>query len=428
MSSKKILIIAYYWPPSGGVGVQRWMNYALQLDSRGWDISILTPENPQFEISDDALLDKVKHLKTYRLPIWEPFDLFHKITGNKDRKNVKQGLVLEKSEKSFFDDLAVWIRGNLFVPDPRVFWLRKASKFAVSLVKDENIDTVITTGPPHSIHLIGRKIKSKTNVKWLADFRDPWSKWDVLPKLKTSAFVMDMHKRMEKSVLEKADSAITVSTRLASSFGNIEVLHNGITINKGEDKFFDNDYFTVGYFGMLNDLRNPRQLWQLLDQMCRENKLFSKKLKIRIGGIVSESIAEEILALEELKNKVEFLGYLPHQDILNEYQKCNLLLLLQNKTNNSQWILPVKFFEYLAANRMILALGERKSDLADLMLDKRVGEILEYSDVEGIRAFISNVFTHSEQPDKSDINKLIEQFSHKNLAKKLEDILIKINE
>lgn len=428
MPAKKILIITYYWPPSGGVGVQRWMNFALQLHEKGWDVSILTPENPQFEISDNALLERVKDLKVYKLPIWEPFDLFHKITGNKDRKNVKQGLVMEKSKKSFFNNLTVWIRGNFFVPDPRIFWVKKASKFVIDLIKKESIDTIITTGPPHSIHLIGRKVKNRTGVKWLADFRDPWSKWDVLPKLKTSDLVMDMHSRMEKSVLAVADDATTVSARLAKSLGDINVLHNGITVNNEEEQLLSNSTFTIGYFGMLNDLRNPRQLWQLLDQMCRENETFSKKLKIKIGGIVSESITEEILALEELKGKVEFLGYLSHETILKEYRKCHLLLLLQNKTNNSQWILPVKFFEYLAANRMILALGERTSDLGDLMIDRNVGEILEYSDVEAIRAFITQVFTKGEKPDELDIKELIGQFSHTNLVKKLEDILTRMHE
>lgn len=429
MTSNKILIIAYYWPPSGGVGVQRWMNFALQLQSRGWEVNILTPENPQFEITDETLVDRVKDLKTYKLPIWEPFDLFHKITGNKDRKNVKQGLVMEKSEKSFMDNLAVWIRGNLLVPDPRVFWVRKAAKLAIDIVHKQGIDTIITTGPPQSIHLIGRKVKRKTGVKWLADFRDPWSKWDVLPKLKTSSFVMDVHRRMEKSILNNSDIATTVSTRLAKSFGGIEVLHNGVTISKNEESLKPpQDSFTIGYFGMLNDVRNPRQLWQLLDQMCRENEEFSKKLKIRIGGIISESITDEIVALEKLKDKVDFLGYLPHEDILKEYQKCNLLLLLQNKTNNSQWILPVKFFEYLATNRMILALGERTSDLGDLMMGKKIGEILEYTDIEGIRTFIDQVFNNRESPDSADSKELIQQFSHSNLVTKLEDILKHIHE
>ncbi|WP_421763008.1 hypothetical protein [Ekhidna sp.] len=421
--NRKILIITYYWPPSGGVGVQRWMNYAIQLNNRGWDPIILTPENPQFEIKDEKLLEKVKDIPVYKLPIWEPFNLFHKLTGNKDRKNVQQGLVLEKTTRSFKDKLMIWVRGNLLVPDPRVFWVRTASKKAISLVKEHDIGTVITTGPPHSMHLIGRRVRKATKVKWVADFRDPWSEWDVLEKLNTSTIIRGVHRKLESRVKEEADVAVTVSARLAQSFGGIEVLHNGVTsdaLNKSELEFSN---FTIGYFGMLNELRNPRQLWQLLDQMCRENQVFASKLRVRIGGIVSESIKEEIDELSELRSKVEFLGYLPHDSMQEEYRKCHVLLLLLNKSNNSNWILPVKFFEYLSARRMILGLGERKSDLGDLMNPKDVGEVLSYSEVDGIRNFLEDIFENERLPNDKDVTSLLREFSHENLVKKLEELI-----
>ncbi|MEO9481976.1 MAG: glycosyl transferase [Ekhidna sp.] len=423
--NRKILIISYYWPPSGGVGVQRWMNFALQLKERGWEPIVLTPENPQFEIKDEKLLERVKDIQTIRLPIWEPFNLFHKLTGNKERKNVQQGLVLEKSEKGLKDKLMVWIRGNLLVPDPRTFWVRPAAKKAIEVIKEQGIGTIITTGPPHSIHLIGRKTKRATGVKWLADFRDPWSKWDVLKKLNTSTYVLSIHKRLEKSVLSESTIATTVSKRLASAFGGIDILHNGITVNNESNVEPNESHFTIGYFGMLNEMRNPRQLWHLLDQMCRESQVFANKLKIRIGGIVSESIKSEINELNELKDKVQFLGYLPHEGIQDEYRRCNVLLLLLNKSDNSEWILPVKFFEYLAAHRLILGLGERKSDLGDLMNDKDVGEILAYSEISSIRGFIEDIFENDRLPTREDSEILLDQFSHKHLVEKLEKLLLK---
>ncbi|WP_462248133.1 glycosyltransferase family protein [Ekhidna sp.] len=423
--NRKILIISYYWPPSGGVGVQRWMNFALQLQSRGWEPTVLTPENPQFELKDEKLEERVKNIPVIKIPIWEPFDLFHKLTGNKDRSNVQQGLILEKSAKTFKDKLVIWMRGNLLVPDPRRFWVGPASKKAIELVKNEGFNLVVTTGPPHSMHLIGRKVKRSTNVKWLADFRDPWSKWDVLKKLNTSSFVMDMHKRMEESVLKESDCAVATSNRMAACLGNIKVLNNGITISDVSKEVPNESHFTIGYFGMLNEMRNPRQLWHLLDQMCRENQVFANKLRVRIGGIISESIKAEINELSQLKHKVSFLGYLPHETIQDEYRKCNVLLLLQNKSDNSRWILPVKFYEYLAANRLILALGERKSDLGDLMNNKDVGEILSYSELGGIRGFIEDIFENDRLPTSKDAELLLDQFSHEHLVQKLEEILTK---
>ncbi|NQZ77920.1 MAG: glycosyl transferase, partial [Ekhidna sp.] len=161
------MIVTYYWPPSGGVGVQRWMNFALQLKHRGWEPIVLTPENPQFEIRDEGLLKLVENIRVVRLPIWEPFNLFHKLTGNKNRKNVQQGLVLEKSKKTLKDGLMVWIRGNLLIPDPRVFWVRPAAKSALSLIRNEEIENLITTGPPHSMHLVGRVVKKKVGIRWI---------------------------------------------------------------------------------------------------------------------------------------------------------------------------------------------------------------------------------------------------------------------
>ncbi len=423
MPPKKILIVTYYWPPSGGVGVQRWMNFALQLEKKGWEPIILTPENPQFEIKDEQLTSRVKHLETHKVPIWEPFQLFHQITGGKERKNIQQGLVMEKNEKGVKERVAVWIRGNIFLPDPRVFWVRKAANFAIALSKKEKIAAIITTGPPHSMHLVGRRVKRKTRIKWLADFRDPWSQWDVLGKLNTSDLAMVVHKTLEASVLKKADRVITVSNRLAASFGGVEVVNNGVSAPIGDAEEVDETYFTIGYFGMLNELRNPKQLWMLLDQMCRENALFASKLRIRIGGIVSESIKTELDKFQKLKSRVQFLGYLSHNQVLKEYQKCNLLLLLLNKSANSQWILPVKFFEYLSAHRMILTLGPRESDLGDILSQRDIGEITSYGDIASMRVFIEDLFENGDLPSSKDVKELLQEFSHRQLVEKLDLIL-----
>lgn len=401
------------------------MNIAIQLKQNGWEPIVLTPENPSIEIKDDELLERVKDIQTIKIPIWEPFDLFQKLAGNTNEKNAHHRLVLEKSQQSFRDKVMAWILGNILVPDPCVFWVRSAAKKGTELVKDLGIGTIITTGPPHSIHLVGRRVKRTTSVRWLADFRDPWSKWDVLKKLNTSTFVMDIHKRMEQNVLNESDVSTTVSKRLSEAFGGIELLHNGLAVTNKSTVEPNEAHFTIGYFGILDELKNPRQLWYLLDQMCRENQVFANKLRVRIGGIVLESIRTEIEELKELKSKVEFLGYLPHENIQHEYRKCNVLLLLLNKSDNAKWILPVKFFEYLAADRLILGLGERKGDLGDLMNDKNVGEILAYSEIDSIRGYIEDIFEKDLSPAREEAESLLNQFSPAKLVKKVEDLLLK---
>lgn len=420
MSSKKLLIITYYWPPSGGVGVQRWMNFALQLKERGWEPIVLTPSNPQFSIMDEKLEERVRHIRTIKTPIWEPFELFHTLTRGANRKGIQQGLVLEKNQKTLKDKLVVWVRGNLFIPDPRVFWLKRAVSAAKKVIEKERIPLLVTTGPPHSVHLIGRTVKRSTDVKWIADFRDPWSRWDLLKKLNASPLALRLHQRLEQSVLKESDMPIAVSEGMAKDFGGINVLTNGITLRKKGFREPPEEVFRMGYFGMLNEIRNPTRLWMLLDQMCRENQSFHEKLEVRIGGIVSEKVKSDIDKLKMLREKVVYLGYLPHEQLHEEYQLCNFLLILQNQSNNARYILPVKFFEYLSAYRMLLCLGERESDLGLIMNKRGVGEILSYVDVAGMRAFIEHLFEGNVSADKEAVDDLLDTYSHQKLVVQLE--------
>ena len=426
MSNKKILIVSYYWPPSGGVGIQRWMNYAIQLKERGWEPIIYTPENPQFEIQDESLLARVKHIRVVKTKIWEPFQFFHRLTGNSNRKNIQQGLVLEKKKKSVKDKLFVWIRGNIFVPDPRKYWIKPSVNFLKRFILEENIRTIISTGPPHSMHLIGLALKKKTGVSWIADFRDPWSGWDILTKLKTGSLAMHKHRRLEKKVLESADKVLTVSLRLRESLaksggGNrVSLQYNGVSQIPAQ-QYPDGDTLTIGYFGMLNELRNPSELWEVLDELAG-----TRKLNLRLGGIVADAIQKEIKSFDTLDASTNFLGYLSHGEVINEYAKCHVLVLLLNKSDNAKWILPVKFFEYLAAKRWILALGPKESDLANIAKDISVFKMLGFADIEGILAFLKKAARAI--PDFSSNEKLLDRFSHTNLADELEAILLEQKE
>lgn len=426
MSNRKILIISYYWPPSGGVGVQRWLNYALELKKLGWEPIIYTPENPQFEIKDESQLDRVKDLRVIKTKIWEPFNFFHKLTGNKNRKNVQQGLVMEKANKTLKDKVIVWTRGNMIVPDPRRFWVKPSIKFLKKFIQEEGIKTIITTGPPHSMHLIGLGLRRRLDIKWIADFRDPWSKWDVLDKLKVNALTRLKHKKLERKVLIKADKVLTVSHHLQKSLNELgagekaELLYNGVSVQRGISKPIG-EKMVVGYYGMLNEMRNPTELWKVLDQLAGE-----MPTELRLGGIVSESIVSEIKTMENLAPVTHFLGYLDHDVVQQEYAKCDVLLLLLNRTENAKWILPVKFFEYMAASRFILALGPTASDLADISTDLRTFRIMDYSNVFGIKE--SLVFFRNNQLDFSSNSALLDQFAHVNLARKLSSILESLNE
>lgn len=436
MAIKKLLIITYYWPPSGGVGVQRWLHFAMNLKRNGIAPIIYTPANPDFEISDKKLENLSKGIEVIKKEIWEPFGLFHRLTGSKKKGSIQQGLTLEKSKKSLFDSLFVWIRGNLLIPDARVFWIKPSIKFLNRIIQEEEIDCVISTGPPHSMHLIALGLKKNNkDLKWIADFRDPWSDWDILQKLSTGSLAMLRHKYLERQVLTKSDMVLTVSSRLGAALESkvnnkvkVEIVMNGIASNQINDIQIEanDDKFTVGYFGMLNELRNPEKLWEALEKICANHPKFNDRLEIRLGGIVSESILDRIKSSKTLGNKVIFLGYLSHEAVFEEYKRCDVLLLLLNRSDNAKWILPVKFFEYLSARKPILTFGPLESDLGDIISKYHIGEIMSGDDTEIIEPFILNNFEGNYHVDERHFNVLLERHSREHQANELVKLIEKL--
>src|SRR5688500_17692581 len=182
--SKKVLIIAYYWPPSGGSGVQRWLKFVKYLPQFGWEPYVFTPENPSFAIRDESLLKDVPpEAEVIHFPIWEPYEAFFRVSGLfGNRQTAKPtSLVSSSKTRSVFQRLSTWVTGNLLIPDPRRFWVKPSVNFLHEFLQENEIGTIITTGPPHSMHLIGRNLKRRNpHLRWFADFRDPWSDWGLL--------------------------------------------------------------------------------------------------------------------------------------------------------------------------------------------------------------------------------------------------------
>lgn len=436
---KKILIISYYWPPSGGVGVQRWLFFANFLKEQGYEVIVYTPSNPQFDITDNALLKKAEGIRTIKSEIWEPYQLLHFLTGGGSKKHVKQGLVMEKKKKGLLDGLIVWLRANLLVPDPRVFWVNKSVKLLTDLIKKENIDLMITTSPPHSMQVIGEKIKRKTGVKWIADFRDPWSFWDVLDSLGVSGIIRQRHKNLERKVFQNSDKVFCISERLKEEFlklydmpDKIEVVYNGVVVNDEMLKDIQAEppkesVFNIGYFGMLQGTRNPKNFLKALDSVSKDNNDFKKSLRIRFAGIIAES--NQDLIENEFGWKEQFinLGYLEHKEVQFEYKKSQILLLILNQNVNAQWILPMKFFEYISAGVPILALGPEQSDLRKIMDNYSIGEYIEYEDVDGMKKFINDVYQGNYKIDQKDRRTLLETYSKQASAKQVVSMINEMN-
>lgn len=425
---KKALVITYYWPPSGGGGVQRWLKFAKYLPEFGWEPIIYTPENPDFEIMDKSLNNDISEkIQILKRPIWEPFKLYRMLLG---KNAVQHQGVVEKTSKSIFSKLAIWIRGNYFIPDARVFWVRPSVNYLAKYIKTNNIDLIITTGPPHSMHLIGLELKRRIGIKWMADFRDPWSKWDVLDLLNLSERSRKIHRRQELDVLQNADKVLTVSPSLGISLQelgarSLEIITNGFDFSIQENKI-TTDKFRISHMGLLNEGRNPIALWEVLNDLCEELPGFADDVEIHLSGTVELTVLNSLDATSIIKERVKYLGYLTHEEVMEAYNQSALLLLLINNTDNGKWILPGKMFEYIGQQKPILALGEPQSDAGRLLEEINYGGCLNYNDSHNIRLKILSIYKSFKDnkpfTTTSDIGKYHRQQLTKSLAACLDQL------
>lgn len=430
MNRKKILVVTYYWPPSGGGGVQRWLKFVKYLPEFGWDPVVCTPDNPVFDLKDESLQKDVSSgLEILKLPIWEPLDFYKRLF--KKKGEFKQGIVIEKTRMSLMDKCIVWIRGNLFIPDPRRFWVRPAVRFLSSYLEKNEIDAIVTTGPPHSMHFIGRVLKKKTGITWIADFRDPWSDWDMLDKLRVSPVARKIHLQMEKRVLQSANLVLSVNHRLAEALSeksngmNVAVITNGV-----DDEDFQQvceaphtHKFRITHIGLLNEIRDPTYLWEVLEELCEEEKEFSQDLEILLAGMVSDSILDRLQRSAVLSTCVVHLDYIPHQEVFGYYKTSSMLLLLLNQTEKSSLVLPGKLFEYLLANTPIMTLGTSESDVRDILKETHSGDVFSFDDKEKMRKMIRKTYQEYKGGHSSLKSQHTEKYLRRNLTRDLADLL-----
>ena len=418
----KVLIITYYWPPAGGSGVQRWLKFVKYLQKFDIEPIIYTVDNANYPKEDISLIHEIpKNIKVLKQPIWEPTDLLFwkkKETQKKDVSNaVKNGFL------SF-------VRGNFFIPDPKVFWVNSSVKYLHEFLKSNKIDVVISTGPPHSMHLIAKKIHQKNNIKWIADFRDPWSDLYYNKDFNQLPFAKNKNIKLETSVLENADCILTVSNSLKKQFSKkakrVEVITNGFDDEVLTENLISlNTKFTISYIGLLPKQSNPKILFKVLEILCLENSDFKKDLQINLIGDIADAVKIEI-GIHNLSKNTQFIGYVSHQKAI-EYQKTSqVLLLLIPNIENSKGILTGKLFEYLTAKRPILAIGPANGDLSEILKSTNAGVIVDFNNEVKLKLEISKLY-HQYKQGKLKVNsKNIEQFHRKVLTKKLSEIIKKI--
>lgn len=436
MEQKKILIITYYWPPAGGPGVQRWLKFAKYLPEFGWKPIIYTPENPSYPLLDETLMKDVpENIEIVRTKIWEPYQLAEKL--NKSNKKFKAGQFDVGKNQSWKSKLSIWVRGNFFIPDARVFWVNPSVKFLEKYLKENNIGTVVTSGPPHSLHLIGLGLKNKMpELKWIADFRDPWTEISYYKHLKLTKSSDKKHRQLESAVFKNADITLATSYTDAENFrkagANAVCITNGFDESdsgkkaEGQNSEKANlqirQAFTLSYIGVLEQLRNPENLWKVLDELIREHAEFAADFKLKFVGRIDDKILQSI-ENSSLKNHILNLGYLAHGEAVEEMQHSDMLLITNFPNESSRGIIPGKIFEYLASGKQILSFGPDKADVAKILEETQAGKHFGYQDTEMVKKFILEKFNVWKNGDLLENTQHIDQFSRKNLTRQLTEIL-----
>jgi glycosyltransferase involved in cell wall biosynthesis len=418
----KVLIVTYYWPPSGGSGVQRWLKFVKYLQEFGIEPVVYTVSNPKYPIIDASLENEIPNeITILKQPIWEPNNILNFFKKNK----TKESAGFLNPNPSFVGKILQYIRANYFIPDARKFWVKPSVAFLEKHLSEYPVDAIITTGPPHSLHLIGLELKRKLNLKWISDFRDPWTEIDYFEQLPLTSKAKKKHHQLEEEVLRKSDSVLVIGKTMKEKFQqfskSIYVVTNGFDTEEKEKETKLDSKFTITHIGLMNADRNPYSFWKAIKELSSENEQFAKDYQIQLVGKVATEV--KLLIKEMSLENINDLGYLSHKEV-KEYQcKSQVLLLAVNKVKSAKGIITGKIFEYLQAKRPILAIGPIDGDLAEIVNDTNSGVIIDFNDVEIIKIELLKMYYSYKENNLKVDSKNINQYHRKNLTKRLSGII-----
>lgn len=426
MKSKKVLIISYYWPPAGGPGVQRWLKFVKYLPDFNIEPIVYAPENATYPITDESLQKEIPETITIlKQPIKEPYAVAS-LFSKKQTKSLASGIIPTKKKQSMLHRLMLFIRGNFFIPDARIFWVQPSVDFLSNYIVNNQIETVITTGPPHSVHLIGLALKRTLKVSWIADFRDPWTTIGYHKSLKLMAYAKNKHQKLEDSVLNTAHHIIVTSPATKKEFASktkqpITVITNGYDVSHTR-KVEKADSFVLAHIGSFLSERNPKILWKVLAELIATNPEFKNSFRLELAGIISDAVLTSIKSFG-LMPYTKNLGYLSHEQAQQLQRSARVLLLIEIDSEDTKAIIPGKLFEYMVSDTPILAIGPKDADVSGLIKNTNTGVYVEASDEVNIKKHLLNYFT-AFQDRTLKVNAVgLEQYSRKMLTKQLAEII-----
>ena len=423
---KKILIISYYWPPAGGPGVQRWLKFAKYLPEFNISPVLFVPENANYPINDNSLKSEVsKDLEIIKLPIFELSNFFPSL---KSLNSIRSGNISKNKNQSILQKVVFFVRGNFFIPDMKIFWKRNSVNFLKKYLSENNIETIITTGPPHSIHLIGLELKRKLNINWISDFRDPWVNLNYLNRFHLLPFVKKYHKKLRDKVINNSDAVIVTSKRLKELYSeinsNIFQVTNGYDYNKPVIKL--DKKFSISHVGSFYNERNPEFLWDIIDELSDNIHGFKKDLQINIIGNSDKKIKEE-LSKREFNNCIVYHDYVEHKKAIEFMCSSQVLLMLEVDDDESSYAIPGKLFDYLNSNRPIISIGPEQSEVREILSNTDSGKFFEYKDYNSLKLYIEKLYeNYVNNLSSSNNNYNIDNYNRKNLTSKLVEVINKI--
>ena len=408
--------------------MQRWLKFVKYLPDFGIQPIVYIPENPTYPILDEELVSEVSDKAIIlKKKIFEPYG-FASIFSRKKTKKISSGIIPNQKKQSLLEKLFLWIRGNVFIPDARVFWVKPSVLFLEKYIRENEIDTIITSGPPHSLHLIGLALKERTKAYWIADFRDPWTTIGYHNKLKLSASAAKKHKELESIVLNEADQILVTSQTTKKEFEvlttkPIEIITNGFDVEKVARQPLD-EKFSIAHIGSFLSERNPRILWKCLKEIIKENPDFKKDFELKLIGAVSQEVLDA-LAEFRLNSYVNNLGYVSHKTAVEHQKKSQVLLLVEINSEDTKSIIPGKLFEYMASERPILAIGPEGSDFASIIKETNTGAFFHYDEFDALKERILAYYATYKEDNLKTYAVGLQQYSRKSLTEKLSKIIRK---
>ena len=422
---KKVLIITYYWPPAGGSGVQRWLKFSKYLRDFEIEPVIYTIDNPSYPILDKSSESEIpKDLEILKQAIFEPNSMLSFF----GRNNKKESAGFLNPNPTFLGKIVQYIRANYFIPDARKFWIQPSVNFLSNYLENNHIDAIITTGPPHSMHLIGLELKKKLGIKWISDFRDPWTEIDYFQQLPLTKKATKKHQDLEQEVLIKSDMVVVVGETMKEKFlqhtKRIEVLTNGFdTIEDLSTQKLD-EKFSITHVGLMNSDRNPTILWEVLNEISNTNLNFKNDLRIKLIGKLDDAVIQDLKVFDH--NTIETIPYLDHKDVSKYQASSQVLLLSINEVPSAKGIITGKIFEYLQAKRPILSIGPEDGDAAMILKNTNAGTIIGFKNKTALKATILNLYKDYKEGVLFVKSINIEQYHRKNITSQLAEVIKKV--